>query len=557
MRAFAVDPSPHRTGFYRCLFNGAPQQLLAVLRSTVGAVKVAGIWIVPFDRIGLIVEAATGCGYTVSGKPQRKVGFPNPAIEKMVPASAYPHQKRGTARGIDQRRLLLNYKPGLGKTLTAIATMKAAGVSRALIVCPAIVRDTWAEQFALWWPKVSHEVQIVESEAEAATAKAPFIVTSYELLGAHPARRNRPAFPGVPRQEWDAVILDESHYVKTLDARRSNAVREVLDPKHLDREALRLFLTGTPIANEPIDLHNQVDLLYPNLWGSVHEFKRRYCMRRDNPYAHSGSDWFGINPRFANELEARFGYVSETATEEEVAGLLPPVQFSTIRVRPDRRFNLREYLDNFDRRDLHRSRGTEHAIRACGQVKIEKVLETVRHDLASGSTHVSVMTHFRDTAYEIAAALQGEGVSIACVTGDDDHKRRHSEIKRLAESARAIFVGTMHSVNVGINELRDFSDVIYAELDYRPDEVVQSMKRYQRIGGKSNVRFRVLVLEGTLEERVAKAVGRKLRDQKLVSDVGSMVESLEGALDAKMTDDEFYARMQEAAARMGERDVYA
>ena len=542
MNPFVIEPSPHRFGFYRCLFNGAPPQLLATLRSTVGAVKTSGLWVVPFDRIKEVAEAAERCGYSVPLFPGAEIKH---NAHTAIPKGAYPHQARGVLRGLDQKRLLLNYKPGLGKTLTAISTMKAAGVSRALVACPAIVRDTWAQEFTAWWPKVSHEVQIVETGKEAREARAPFIVTSYELLS------------HVVRQDWDAVILDESHYLKNFGAKRSKEVRTLLDPKLLAKDSLRLFLTGTPIANEPIDLHNQVDLLYPNLWGNIHEFKRRYCLRRDNPHAHSGSDWYGINPRFAQELGERFSYISETATEDEVKGLLPPVQFSTVRVRPDRRFSLREYLDNFNRRDLHNAKGAGAAIRACGQVKVDKAVELVRHDLASGSTHVSVMTHLRETAYEIAAALQGEGVEVACVTGDDSHKARHSEIARLAASARAVFVGTMHCVNVGINELRDFPDVIYAELDYRPDEVVQSMKRYQRIGGKANVRIRVLVLEGTLEERVAKSVGRKLRDQKLVADVGTMVGALENELDAKMDDATFFERMQEAAARSVERDVYA
>ena len=185
------------------------------------------------------------------------------------------------------------------------------------------------------------------------------------------------------------------------------------------------------------------------------------------------------------------------------------------------------------------------------------MLELVEEGLASGSTHISVMTHLKDTAKELSLALMGLGIPMALITGEDSHKKRHAEIARLAAAPKALFIATMHSVSTGINELKNFHDVVYAELDYRPDEVVQSMKRYPRIGSKSNVRFRVPILEGTLEEKVAAIVARKLKDQDAVAPVGVLAGDLRGALDVKLTDDEFFARLQEAAARMGERDIYA
>ncbi len=540
MKPFVIDPSPHRVGFYRCLYHGSPPQLESTLRASVGAVKVSGIWVVPMDIIGRVVEAAKACGYEIRGDAEYVKDYEEKSAAYLQ--GLHPYQRAGVVRVSGQRRLMLNFKPGLGKTATALRSMQAAGVSRALIVCPAIVRDTWVQQFAIWWSKAAHEVQVVETGKEAAAATAPFVVISYELLAK------------VAPQAWDAVVFDECHYLKEPSSKRSKEALKVLDPKTLSKESLRLFLTGTPIANEPIDVHNQVELLYPGLWGNRFEFQRRYCASREAPHARSGLAWYGVNPRYADELRERLAHVSVSATEEEIAGLLPPVTFEAVRVKPTRAFNVREYLDEFAR---SHGKDKSAAIRACGMVKVEHTVELVRNDLAGGATHVSVMTHLRDTAREVAAALAGEGVPVACITGDDDHKRRHEEIARLAKEPKAVFVGTMHCVNVGINELKDFPHVVYTELDYRPDEVVQSMKRYHRIGGQRNVRIRVLVLEGTLEERVAKSVGRKLRDQKMITDVGTLADNLEHSLDARMDDDEFFERVQAAAAKMQERDLYA
>ena len=536
-----LTPSTIRAGFYRTV---APDVLLPVLTKIVGATSRAGVWQIPFDQADRLVKEAQARKVPCTFDPGMSRVTLSSNAQKLFSTGLYPHQIRGVQRGLELKRVMLNFKPGLGKSAAALHILQQAGASRILIACPAIVRDTWAEQFELWWPKAAHEVQILETGKQAWESKSPIQVVSYELLDQ------------IQPYDWHAVILDESHYVKTAEATRSKSAARILSS--ISKDAYRLFLTGTPIANEPIDLHNQVNLLWPGLFGELYDFRRAYCQSRDNPHAMSGKEWFGLNPKRAGELSERLSYLSVQATEKEVEGLLPPVNFQVVRVRPSRAFNLREYLDNFDRRDLHASKGAGAAIRACGVEKVDRVIELVEDALLGGSTHISIMTHLKDTAEELARACQRFGVGVACIHGgNSSQKKRHGEITRLAGLPKAIFVGTMHSVSTGINELVAFPDVVYAELDYRPDEVVQSMKRYPRLNSKSSVRIRAVILEGTLEEKIAKIVARKLKDQKMLADIGTLGDKLHDGLDAKLSDEEFFVRVQEAAAKMRERDVYA
>ena len=537
-----LTPATNRPGFYRVV-PPSGSQIRAVIARTVGASTANGVWYVPFDRANYIASEAARlnvpCTFDLG------VGqLLQPQELAKIDGRLYAHQVRGVKRIVERKRAMLNFKPGLGKTATTLTALRIAKASRILVVCPAIVRETWLQEFETWWSKAAHEVAIIETGKEAANCAAPIQVTSYELLST------------IKHLDWDAVVFDESHYLKTDSSSRSKEARKVM--ALISKDCFRILLTGTPIANEPIDLHNQVDLLYPGLFDTIDVFKRNYCLSRENPHAHSGLEWFGLNPARAPELRDRLSYLSVTATEDDVKELIKRPAFQVIRVRPERAFNLHEYLDNFDRRDAHNAKGCDAAIRACGVAKLSRVAELVEEGLASGSTHISIMTHLQDTAEEIAARLTGLGLPIACVHGGNaSHKKRHAEISRLAKESKAIYVGTMHAVSTGINELKDFSDVIYAELDYRPDEVVQSMKRYPRIGSKARTRFRVLVLEGTLEERVASVIARKLKDQDAVADIGTVAGDLQANLDVQLTDDEFFMRVQEAAAKMQDRDVYA
>ena len=497
------------------------------LREMPGVHRFAGLWYLPKD----IVPA------------QHEPPFFTPK-EGQLNKKLYLYQANAVTAALAATRLLLNLGPGLGKTPTAIECLRLLDewLGSILIISPAIVRDTWLQEFRAWAPKLAPEVEIIETGKQAQATQARIIVTSYEL-----AARVAP-------RPWSAIIYDECHYLRNPDSNRAKEARIIL--KAACPNALRLFLTGTPIANEPADLHNQVDLLYPGLWGKVYEFRERYCRQKDNTHSVSGVEYFGLREDRADELKLRLSRIAATATDEEIKGLLPPIRFQVVRVKPTKAFDLRSYLDNFDRRDLHNSRGRDAAVGACGLAKIDHVVELVKDALESGSSHISVMTHLKSTAYALESALGGLGVDIACVTGENTHKSRHREMAKLAARPKAIFVATMHSIGIGINELVSFPEVVYAELDYRPDEVVQSMKRYHRVSGQQPVRIRALILEGTLEERVAAVVARKLRDQKMVLDMGPAENALESGLSAKMSDEDFFARVQAAAAQMRERDEY-
>jgi SNF2 family DNA or RNA helicase len=123
----------------------------------------------------------------------------------------------------------------------------------------------------------------------------------------------------------------------------------------------------------------------------------------------------------------------------------------------------------------------------------------------------------------------------------------------LSEDDHGYLVATMHSIATGLS-LTQFTEVVYAELDWRPAEVAQSMARYHRISGNKPVNIRVLVLEGTLEEQVADAVLRKLSDASKIVGSGIMERELAEALE--QDDEDFFAEMREVAAGMVEEDVY-
>src|SRR5204862_390748 len=72
-----------------------------------------------------------------------------------------------------------------------------------------------------------------------------------------------------------ALILDESHYVKNPQAKRTRAVRRLAE--QLNPDALKICLTGTPVMNHPDELISQLRIIGRlEEFGSGARFKRRF-----------------------------------------------------------------------------------------------------------------------------------------------------------------------------------------------------------------------------------------------------------------------------------------
>lgn len=462
-----------------------------------------------------------------------------------------------------------------GKTPTAIETMRLAGVQSALIICPALVRQNWADEIEKWWS--GHPVvEIIDSGSQCLSyfqcypKDSDIVITSYELLkklafSKEPVKKYDNTSEGYIEYEteenvlreavknrFQAIIIDESHYIANNRAGRAADVRAVVDA---NPNALLLMLTATPVTNEPKGLWYQLDTLYPHRFGTWPGFMKRYANVSSNEY----TDWVvkGLNEEHAAELSQRLAAISSRVTKHEVAHLLPPFSVQTIRVPPkDRGFDPRELLEKFTRMDQHRNNGDE-LIRAAGEQKVDSACEQVLDALGGGATHVCVLTHLKATAAEIAAELGAtkKMPPVVLIDGNVPIAKRMEELKKARGLPRCILVATMHSVNVGI-DLTAFTVCVFAELDYTPANVIQALGRFSRLSGKLPSTCILLVLSGTQDEIVASRVLNKVKDINAVIRAGQSESEVAKALEPKMDDETFFTELREAAMHMAAEDEY-
>ena len=177
---------------------------------------------------------------------------------------------------------------GTGKTRVALRILEEANVKQALVIAPrTVVRDeVWRREMeklagpewdtiALWDGTVSQRAKRLH---EARRYSRRLLATmNYEAIIREPLRAEL-------LHEWDAVICDESHRIKSAGGKQSMTMKQ-LAPQWKPREArwtpplspLRMGLTGTPMPHSPMDVYAQARFVAPVVFGtSFARFKARY-----------------------------------------------------------------------------------------------------------------------------------------------------------------------------------------------------------------------------------------------------------------------------------------
>jgi SNF2 family DNA or RNA helicase len=184
------------------------------------------------------------------------------------------HQKKGTQFLRRKERAGLFDEQGLGKSKQLIdaiaAEMAASSIRGAIIVCPNGLKSNWAaeiEKFSSLPCTVFGSGRAARRSAFTAM-RAAFYVINYEAIPAEMA-----SLKALLQFKPMALVLDESHRIKTPDAKVTKAIHKLRT-----HAARRYILSGTPVANKPDDLWSQMFFLDDGeaLGDSFESFERTY-----------------------------------------------------------------------------------------------------------------------------------------------------------------------------------------------------------------------------------------------------------------------------------------
>jgi SNF2 family DNA or RNA helicase len=313
---------------------------------------------------------------------------------------------------------------------------------------------------------------------------------------------------------WAAVVLDESHRIKSPGGRASRWLARLAAKQPTAR---RLCLTGTPMPHSPLDLYGQFRFLEPEVFGSSFvRFRSRYA-ECDLRFPGKVKAW-----KNQDELTAKLDARSWRVTADEVLDL-PDAIHETIPVELSpkvRRFyrqlesEMTAELEagtvtaaNALTKLLRMQQATggycrldgSNAVTAIDGVPSKRLALLDRLEDLPATEPVVVFCRFRSDLDDVAAAARTLGREYAEVSGE------RKDLERWQAGDAAILGVQMQSGGVGIDCSRA-AYAFYYSLGFSLGDYEQSLARLRRPGQTRCVRYYHLVCGGTVDEQVYAAL---------------------------------------------------
>ena len=433
-------------------------------------------------------------------------------------------QKANIAYALRRQHTLVGDQPGLGKTPTAICFANEIKARRVLVICPASVRLQWAVRVREWttmrWP---YTVYTILKSSHGTHPTAGWTIVSYDLARVPAIHR------GLAEGLYDLVILDEAHYLKTPESKRTRAIFGHSGgtgvPGLAGRSGHIMALTGTPLPNRPKEAftlarhlcHDSID------WMSQNAYETRFnpCVvkdvqRKDGSWTKFVDERSGRHAELQNRLRANF---MTRHLKREVMTQLQLPAYDLIYVEEDaavKQALLAESLLDIDPENLAGANATvlgHIAVvrRQMGVALAPHVADYVDMLFNGGEEKLVLFAWHIEVLDILQRRLVKHGV--LRIDGSTSPGRREAIKTAFIKDPKAkILIGNMQAMGIGTDGLQQVcSHAMIAEPSWCPGDNLQAVDRLDRGGQTCKVQADIFVAPGSIAERILASALRKLR----------------------------------------------
>ena len=431
----------------------------------------------------------------------------------------FPHQHTGSDFLAERGFAFLWDEPGLGKTGTAVMAADKVGARKILVVCPAVVRNVWAETF-VDWQAIDRPINVVEGFVSEKPVDGVTIVSHACLADVAPPpggkKKPRETYSLAMLQQggpYDLIVLDEGHEMREFDAARA---RNFYMPDGLWAYATRVWaLTGTPIVNSAADLWLPAfgPLRMPVTWW---DWGNRFAEMRPGAYG----DVRPIGLKNERDLADILRPNALRRTLESVGIDLPPLEIARVDTDlPQEAIDaVMGELDGWtpmrvaaalDLGDEPRDAAMARVRQALGIAKVPFAVERTRAILDAGEGPVVVFFHHTEVRKRMFDALRADGRQVSWIDGKVTRPQLRAAKDWFQAGRLDVLLVQTQAGGTGLTLVRG-SRVVVAELPWTAVALFQAIKRVHRITQTRACRAEILRGKGCwLEDVLATVVARK------------------------------------------------
>lgn len=496
-----------------------------------------------------------------------------------------PFQLAGVDYALRTRRTFIADAMGVGKTIEALMAIEEAGAYPAVVVMRSSIKRKWRAEVRKWLPHRSVTVLNGTKPHPADVEGFDVIILNYDILAAWAGKAAKDFVQRGARMKdvhrpgllagigAKALVIDESHYVKTPDSLRTRAA--LMIALGIPEDGLILNLTGTPVPNRPIELAAQLAVIRRlEQFGGYWKYARRYAgaYRTEHGMDVSGA----TNTTELHERLRSTAYIRRT--KEQVLPELPAIQVAQLPVGIDNAEEYREaehnvlawvreqveadvdFMDSIadlpeDERKariaarkaekVYKARQAEELVklnalrRLAAEGKLSDVIDWIEDFLESSEEKLVVFAHHRDIQEDLR-----EHFGSLRIHADDDDVKRFEQMTRFQEDPNErLIVASLEAAREGI-DLYAASNVLFVEFGWNAMVHDQAESRVHRIGQEAeSITAWYAVAEGTIDEDMNELVEAK---RAVSSSVTDGVEAERSVSMAREVMDRLKARALEA-----------
>jgi SNF2 family DNA or RNA helicase len=508
------------------------------------------------------------------------------AVESVITTdqtdTLFPHQRAGVQFLATAQRALLADEPGLGKTaqaITALKELRSRGekVFPALVVCPNTLKKNWEREFGRWWPDV--KVQVIKGSATQRRKQfeedVDVFVINWESLRGHSRlssygsvalarcrdcgghdekvteNRCEVHVRELNKIDFHSVIADEIHRSKEPKSKQTRALWAATgDAK------FRFALTGTPIANNVLDLWPILHWLSPEEWPS----KTRWVDRMVNTMinAFGGMMVLGVKPHMEEEFYAAINPRMRRMLKAKVLQWLPPViterrdvEMSTKQKKAYEQMRdlmiaeleggealtapspltqttrLLQFASSYAQLDIDEDTGEMKAVLTEPSCKVDALMDDISNG-DFGDDSVAVCAVSRQLIELLSAQMTAKKIPHGLITGAQNEDERQQAVDDFQSGKIKWILFTAQAGGVGIT-LTAARRLVMLQRPWSLVDHKQALDRVHRIGSEIHDSIVIMdyVTEDSIEERVIQVLDTKADNfEQIVRDKAQLLDML-------------------------------
>ena len=441
--------------------------------------------------------------FNVTEPPAEAWSIPSP-----IGTEYYAFQRAGIWEMINRPNLLLADDMGLGKTIQTCGMLNATRPERVAIIATSGLKKVWQRELHKWLV-YDTDIRVLSGKDMALYEKGKpgIFITNYESVRDFEARE-------FLHDEWDQIILDESHNIKNNKSKTARAILGSWSPSGEKLPGLqaprKLLLSGTPMPNRAMELWTTFSYLFPDVFTDeiYTDFRKEFKGTASRVYVRNGrtlKKWFkSIAVRRRKALCQK-----DMPPKERETQLVSVNAMNMSRLHEMENQALAEAFGGYAQSI---SFTQWSAIRAeCARIKAANNAEYVLRFLYSNPTEkIVVFRHHEVTRKALSEALYACDIKHEYYEGGMSEDAKEDAVDNFQHDpeCRAIIV-SIKAGGLGIT-LTASTKAIFAEIDCVPSSLLQCEDRIHRIGQDKQCHITYLYIHGSIEEHMGNIVSAKL-----------------------------------------------